>query len=103
MINAVEALTAVPDAERVLQITTTAGPSGDVSLTVGDSGPGLDQEKLEEIFGAFYTTKPDGMGMGLAVSRSIIEAHGGSLWANKNEPRGAIFQFTLPKDQGENL
>jgi PAS domain S-box-containing protein len=103
IINAVEALTAVPDAERVLQITTTAGPSGDVSLTVGDSGPGLDQEKLEEIFGAFYTTKPDGMGMGLAVSRSIIEAHGGSLWANKNEPRGAIFQFTLPKDQGENL
>jgi PAS domain S-box-containing protein len=103
IINAVEALTAVPDAERVLQITTTAGPSGDVSLTVGDSGPGLDQEKLEEIFGAFYTTKPDGMGMGLAVSRSIIEAHGGRLWANKNEPRGAIFQFTLPKDQGENL
>jgi PAS domain S-box-containing protein len=103
IINAVEALTAVPDAERVLQITTTADPSGDVSLTVGDSGPGLDQEKLEEIFGAFYTTKPDGMGMGLAVSRSIIEAHGGRLWANKNEPRGAIFQFTLPKDQGENL
>jgi PAS domain S-box-containing protein len=103
MINAVEALTAVPDTERVLQITTTAGPSGDVSLTVGDSGPGLDQEKLEEIFGAFYTTKPDGMGMGLAVSRSIIEAHGGNLWASKNEPRGAIFQFTLPKDQGENL
>jgi PAS domain S-box-containing protein len=103
MINAVEALTAVPDAERVLQINTTACPSGDVSLTVRDSGPGLDQEKLEEVFGAFYTTKPDGMGMGLAVSRSIIEAHGGSLWANKNEPRGAIFQFTLPKDQGENL
>lgn len=103
MINAVEALTAVPDAERVLQITTTADPSGDVSLTVGDSGPGLDQEKLEEIFGAFYTTKPEGMGMGLAVSRSIIEAHGGSLWADKNEPRGAIFHFTLPKDQGENL
>jgi PAS domain S-box-containing protein len=103
MINAIEALTAVPDAERVLQITTTAGPSGDVGLTMGDSGPGLGQEKLEEIFGAFYTTKPDGMGMGLAVSRSIIEAHGGSLWADKNEPRGAIFQFTLPKDQGENL
>ncbi|WP_171944974.1 MULTISPECIES: PAS domain-containing protein [Bradyrhizobium] len=103
MINAVEALTAVPDAERVLQIATTIVPSGDVSLTVSDSGPGLDVEKLEEIFGAFYTTKPDGMGMGLAVSRSIIEAHGGSLWANKNEPRGAIFQFTLPKDQGENL
>jgi signal transduction histidine kinase len=84
-----------------LQVTTATDNSGGVILTVGDSGPGLDPEKLEEIFGAFYTTKRDGMGMGLAVSRSIIEAHGGRLWASRNEPRGATFQFALPKDQGE--
>jgi signal transduction histidine kinase len=67
-----------------------------VLFTVRDSGTGLDQEKLEHIFDALYTTKPDGMGMGLAVTRSIIEAHGGRLWASLNEPRGAVFQFTLP-------
>jgi len=70
---------------------------------VRDSGPGLDEEKLEEIFGAFYTTKRDGMGMGLAVSRSIIEAHGGRLWASRNKSGGAIFQFALPKNQGGKL
>jgi PAS domain S-box-containing protein len=103
IINAVEALSAVADRQRELQLTTATVNSGGVILTVADSGPGLDQENLEEIFGAFYTTKRDGMGMGLAVSRSIIEAHGGRLWASRNEPRGAIFQFTLPKDQGENF
>ena len=103
IINAVEALSAVADRQRELQLTTATDNSGGVILTVTDSGPGLDQENLEEIFGAFYTTKRDGMGMGLAVSRSIIEAHGGRLWASRNEPRGAIFQFTLPKDQGENF
>jgi signal transduction histidine kinase len=63
---------------------------------VRDSGPGLDPESLNHIFTAFYTTKPQGMGMGLAISRSIVEAHGGSLWATVNEGRGAVFQFTLP-------
>jgi C4-dicarboxylate-specific signal transduction histidine kinase len=103
IINAVEALSAVTDRRRELQLTTATDNSGGVILTIADSGPGLDQEDLEEIFGAFYTTKRDGMGMGLTVSRSIIEAHGGRLWVSRNEPRGAIFQFTLPKDQGENF
>jgi signal transduction histidine kinase len=72
-----------------------------VLVAVRDSGTGLPPEKLEDIFDAFYTTKPDGMGMGLAICRSIIEAHGGRLWATPNEPRGAAFQFSLPTGQEE--
>jgi signal transduction histidine kinase len=67
-----------------------------VSITVRDSGPGLDLQHLDRLFNAFYTTKPQGLGMGLTISRSIIEAHGGRLWAKANAPRGAVFQFTLP-------
>jgi signal transduction histidine kinase len=65
-------------------------------IALRDSGPGLDATALEHLFDAFYTTKAQGLGMGLAISRSIIEAHGGKLWASANTPRGAIFQFTLP-------
>jgi signal transduction histidine kinase len=61
-----------------------------------DSGPGIDPSHFERVFNRFYTTKSSGMGMGLAICRSIIDAHGGRLWAEANEPRGAIFQFTLP-------
>ena len=68
-------------------------------MTVTDSGPGLDPDRLEDIFDAFYTTKREGMGMGLAVSRSIIEAHQGRLWATPNKPSGAKFQFMLPQDE----
>jgi C4-dicarboxylate-specific signal transduction histidine kinase len=67
-----------------------------VLIAVRDSGPGLDPQRLNRLFDAFYTTKPQGLGMGLAISRSIIEAHGGQLWARVNAPRGAVFQFTLP-------
>jgi len=65
-------------------------------VVVRDSGVGLDSKSLDRLFEPFYTTKPQGMGMGLAICRSIIEAHGGKLWAIANEDRGAIFQFTLP-------
>jgi signal transduction histidine kinase len=65
-------------------------------IAVRDSGPGLDPKGLNRLFDAFYTTKPQGLGMGLAISRSIIEAHGGRLWAKANAPRGAVFKFTLP-------
>jgi len=67
-----------------------------VLIAVRDTGPGVDPKGLDRLFGAFYTTKPQGLGMGLAISRSIIEAHGGRLWATANEPKGAVFQFTLP-------
>jgi signal transduction histidine kinase len=63
---------------------------------VADSGPGLDANALNHLFDSFYTTKPQGLGMGLSISRSIIEAHGGRLWAKANVPKGALFQFTLP-------
>jgi signal transduction histidine kinase len=65
-------------------------------VAVRDTGPGLDPQSLDRLFEAFYTTKPHGLGMGLAISRSIIEAHGGRLWATTNVPHGAAFQFTLP-------
>jgi signal transduction histidine kinase len=69
-----------------------------VLVAVRDTGPGFDPDSRDRLFMAFYTTKPDGMGMGLAICRSIIEAHGGRLWATANQPRGASFQFTLPTD-----
>jgi len=67
-----------------------------VLIAVRDSGAGLDPSALNRLFDAFYTTKPQGLGMGLLISRSIVEAHGGRLWAKANAPRGAVFQFTLP-------
>ena len=72
--------------------------SDGVSVEVRDSGPGFAPAALEQVFEAFYTTKPEGMGMGLSICRSIIEAHGGRLWATGCEPRGALFQFTIPAD-----
>ena len=78
-------------------ITTGKTESGDdVLVTVRDSGPGLAPAALEHLFMAFYTTKPNGLGLGLSICRSIIESHGGRLWASANSPRGAVFQFTLP-------
>jgi signal transduction histidine kinase len=68
-------------------------------VAVRDSGPGIDPTHLERVFEAFYTTKSRGVGMGLSICRSIIDAHGGRLWAEVNEPRGTIFQFTLPAVQ----
>ena len=73
-----------------------AKPHGGVLVAVRDSGPGIDPDHLDRVFEAFYTTKSSGVGMGLSICRSIIDAHGGRLWADANEPRGAVFQFTLP-------
>jgi signal transduction histidine kinase len=72
-----------------------------VRVTVGDSGPGLDPQSLDRLFEAFYTTKPHGLGLGLAISRRIIAAHGGRLWATANVPYGAVFQFTVPRGSEE--
>jgi signal transduction histidine kinase len=88
---------------RELRISTETNAAGGVLVTVRDTGPGLDPTGLDRLFEAFYTTKPGGMGMGLSISRSIIEAHGGRLWACANEPRGAAFQFTLPRETAETV
>jgi signal transduction histidine kinase len=79
-----------------LLITTRFAGSGDVLVSVLDSGPGMAPATVEHLFEAFYTTKPAGLGMGLSICRSIIEAHGGRLWAEANEPRGSIFRFSTP-------
>ena len=78
-------------------IVSFKGEGDAVRVDVADSGPGIDPLKLERIFDPFYTTKPDGMGMGLSISRSIIGAHGGRLWATPNPDHGATFHFALPK------
>ncbi len=98
MTNAIEAMSGIAGGQRELSLASVNDGSNAVLVTVRDSGPGLGRTALERLFEAFYTTKSDGMGMGLAISRRIIEAHGGKLWATPNAPQGAIFQFTLPAD-----
>jgi len=100
--NAVQAMSAVGVASRELVISTSKTEPNGVGVAVRDSGPGLDPANLERAFEAFYTTKPGGLGMGLSICRSIIEAHGGRLWASANVPRGATFQFTVPAQSGGN-
>jgi len=100
ILNAVEAMSAV-DGVRELLISSEQSQSDGVLVAVRDSGPGIDPGRLERVFEAFYTTKSRGIGMGLSICRSIIEAHGGRLWAAANEPRGAIFQFILPGKEKE--
>jgi len=99
-INAIEAMAEIEEDPRILWVssertTDLSGDPDDVLIGVQDSGPGLDMRSLDRLFDSFYTTKPQGLGMGLAISRSIIEAHGGRLWA-ENAVRGAIFRFSLP-------
>jgi signal transduction histidine kinase len=116
VVNALQAMSAVSDGPRELQLTSqmiteidsegakessprtpSAGPKPpQILVTIKDSGPGLDPERLDHLFDSFFSTKPQGLGIGLTISRSIIEAHSGRLWAEANAPRGAIFQFTLP-------
>jgi signal transduction histidine kinase len=87
----------LPDeSDRVLIVRTQRDQSDRILVAVADTGVGIEPENLNRVFGAFHTTKPGGLGMGLAICRSIIEAHGGRLWAEANVPRGAIFSFTVP-------
>jgi signal transduction histidine kinase len=88
----------IDEGPRELLISTAKAEAGDVRVAVRDSGPGLAPAALERLFEAFYSTKPSGLGLGLSICRSIVEAHGGRLWASANAPRGATFQFTLPID-----
>ena len=96
ILNAVEAMGSVQERPRDLLISMGKNQANGVLVTVRDTGPGIDAEHVELVFEAFYTTKSTGVGMGLSICRSIIEAHGGRLWAEANEPRGVVFQFTLP-------
>lgn len=97
IINGLEAIAKNKNgAPRELSIRSESDDADNVVIAVSDSGEGLDTANLERVFDAFFTTKPDGMGMGLAISRTIIESHGGKLWATANSPHGAVFQFTLP-------
>jgi signal transduction histidine kinase len=101
VLNAVEAMSSAEGGPRELLISTEQTPGNGVLVAVRDSGPGIDPEHLERVFEAFYTTKSRGTGMGLSICRSIVDAHGGRLWTDANEPRGAVFQFTLPGAENE--
>ena len=98
IINGLEAIAKSKDGRRELAVSSDRDKANNVVIAVSDSGEGLDTANTDRVFDAFFTTKPDGMGMGLAISRTIIESHGGRLWATANSPRGAVFQFSLPAD-----
>src|SRR5215813_2141301 len=101
LMNALEALSGVGAGPRELVVQSDTDATPGVLVTVRDSGPGLDPQQLDRLFDAFYTTKPQGLGLGLAISRRIIEAHGGRLWATAHVPHGAVFQFTVPRGSEE--
>ncbi len=99
IVNAIEAMRAVHDRVRVLTVVSRRADPDAVLVEVRDSGTGLDPQRAEQVFEAFYTTKAEGIGIGLSISRSIVEAHGGRLWAAPNQPDGAVFRFSLPVAQ----
>jgi len=96
IVNAIEAMSGPNEGPRELLISAEKAEPDGVHVAVRDSGPGLAPATLDRLFEAFYTSKPNGLGLGLSICRSIIEAHGGRLWATANAPRGAVFQFTAP-------
>jgi len=100
MVNAIDAMKSVSDRPRILRVRTNRHDGNTVLVSVQDSGIGIEREAMDQLFETFYTTKPDGMGMGLSISHSIIESHGGRLWANCNDGPGATFYFTLPTETG---
>jgi C4-dicarboxylate-specific signal transduction histidine kinase len=101
IMNGSEAMSAVMDRPRVLTISSQAVESGGVRVAVKDTGAGIDPAIADRIFESLFTTKPNGMGMGLSICRSIIESHGGRFWTSPNTPHGAVFQFTIPGDRRE--
>jgi len=96
ILNAIEAMSGVDDDLRELTISSESSPAAVLCVAVSDSGPGFAPEDRDRIFESFYTTKASGLGIGLSICRSIIEAHGGRLWADARQPRGAVLRFTLP-------
>ena len=100
VINGIEAMQSITDRPRELVIRTEQDGAQQVRITVTDCGVGFSADSAGQLFNTFFTTKPNGMGMGLSICRSIIELHGGRIWAKPNVPYGATIQFTLPLDQG---
>jgi signal transduction histidine kinase len=98
LMNAIEAMSGGGVGPRALWVSSERVAATEVVIAVGDSGPGFAPQSLDRLFDAFYTTKPHGLGLGLAISRRIIEAHGGRLWATANAPHGAVLQFTVPME-----
>jgi signal transduction histidine kinase len=96
VMNAVEAMSMAGKEYRELLVSSEKTTSDGVLVAVRDSGPGIAPESADRLYESFYTTKPSGLGMGLSICHSIIEAHRGRLWATANTPEGAVFQFTLP-------
>jgi signal transduction histidine kinase len=99
LVNAIEAMRGDGTRSRELAIESGRDGATAVTVEVRDSGPGVDPDRMDHLFEAFYTTKEEGIGMGLSISRSIIEAHGGRLWVSPNVPHGAAFRFSLPVRQ----
>ena len=99
MLNGMDALASVEDGPRELLIRSSQSKKDHVIVAVRDSGVGIDPDNEEKLFNPFFTTKPDGTGMGLSICRSIIERHGGQIWASSHAERGATFQFSLPLHQ----
>jgi signal transduction histidine kinase len=95
MMNAIDAMKEV-DGKRELEIKSQQAEDEELLLSVSDTGGGIPPDQADQIFNAFFTTKAHGTGMGLRISRSIVDSHGGRLWAAENSPRGASFYFTLP-------
>ena len=96
LLNAADAVEGMPPARRRITIRMHDEPSGRVQLSVSDAGPGIPADRLEHVFTPFFTTKPDGLGLGLSLSRSIIEAHGGRLWAERSPEGGSVLHIVLP-------
>jgi signal transduction histidine kinase len=96
--NAFDAMSAIRDRARVLRVTCKRREPGGILVTVEDSGSGLEPKSKDRIFEPFFSTKSDGMGMGLMFCQAVVEAHSGRIWATDNVPQGAIFQFILPAD-----
>jgi signal transduction histidine kinase len=101
--NGTEAMSVVQDRQRKLRISTRLDKHGDVLVAVEDSGPGIDPATIQRIFDPLFTTKREGMGLGLSICRSIVEAHGGRLWATPNLSHGSTFRFSIPTPRGKTM
>jgi signal transduction histidine kinase len=97
--NAAESMASIDERERVLTVRSQKADGYGIVVTVEDTGIGIEQTDLDHVFEAFFSTKPEGMGMGLSICRSIVEAHGGRMTVSPAHPRGAVFQVSLPDDE----